>query len=1044
MTHEPDRRSVLKAAVLGAGLLATSGTLGLVGAAPAFAGGQGATPFDPTPVRDMITRYLGARASAQFELRTMPAGLGGLDQFQVSGRRGHVVLAGSSASALAGAFNWWLKYVAGGHISWDYNQLDLPALLPAPTTPVTVGTPYRIRFQGNPTWLGYSSPYWGWDRWQQEIDYFAATGYNYVTTYVGHELAYYHLLRDYGYSDVEARSWIPLPAHQTWWWFDNISNYTDPIPMDLMLRRAELGRRIIDRMRELGVTAVVPAFLGFVPVDFAGRHPGVDVVAQGEWGWFTRPSLLNPTDPSYAPMAADYYAYQKQYFGTAGIGYAGDFLQEGGQTGDIDLGAAAAAVQNAMQQANPDALWMLQAWSGNPRRQLIAGLDTSKVYVLDLQADANPQWKSTDAFWGAPWSWGTISNAGGTISLYGRLPSINSDLPAALADPNRGSLVGVHFAPEGTDTNPVLADFLTDMFWRTESVDLSAWITGYATRRYGTDDPQARQAWQVLLATAYGAGGNPGNVDTAPDSLFNAVPSLTAASADIYVATTTPYDPARLQVAWQHLLAVDPALRRVSTYRYDLLDVTRQVLDNAGRTLLPQVNAAYQAGDRPRFQALAAHWLDLIQQQDRLLGTDARFLLGGWLADARASAANPAESALLEFDARNIITSWANRATFDSGLHDYANRDWQGLVGDHYHRRWRLYLDSLDAALATGAEPKPIDWYAVDDAWCHQQNPYPTTPKGDTWDTASQLWDDLTVDPMFAVVTAVAANPVVNPGESTMVTTTVHDTNPFRPATGVSVALRGPSGFTTGPAVSVPDIAPGTTGTATSTVTVPADYTASTAMDRIFLAATITFHYGRNAPSNTGYASMLIPAPVRPPYRTATFTTTAFGQHDDTFAIYTAGADMWGGTNEFGTIYLPGALPVGGTITTRVTAQDPSGPWARAGIVVRDSLPDNGSAGYLDLALTPSNGCALSWDSNGDGRIDDIAIAAGFTAPAYLKLVRTATTTYTGYCSTDGTTWTTVGSATAPGAAGPQDVGLFATAAGDTMGLVRFTGFTLA
>lgn len=1020
-------------------MLAAAGTFGWVGQAPAFAA-PGA--FDPEPVLALITRYLGARAG-QFELRAMPATPGGLDQFQVSGLRGHVVLAGSSASALASAFNWWLKYVGGGHISWDGNQLDLPALLPAPAAPVTVATPYRIRFQGNPTWLGYSSPYWSWDRWQREIDYFAATGYNHVSMYIGHELAYYHLLRDYGYSDLEARSWIPLPAHQCWWWFDNISNYTDPIPLDLMRRRADLGRQLTDRMGELSVTAVVPAFLGFVPVDFASRHPGVDVVPQGTWGWFTRPSLLNPTEPLYADMAADFYGYQQQYFGRAGIGYAGDFLQEGGQVGDIDLSAAAGAVQAAMQKANPGASWMLQAWSGNPRQQLIAGLDTSTIYVMDLQADADPRWQSTDAFWGAPWTWGTISNAGGTISLYGRLPAINSGLPATLADPNRGNLVGAHFAPEGTDTNPVLADFLTDMFWRTEPVDLPTWITGYAARRYGADDPQARQAWQLLLATAYGTTDNPGNVDTAPDSLFNALPSLTAASADVYVATTTPYDPGQLQLAWQHLLAADPRLRQVATYRYDLLDVTRQVLDNAGRTLLPQINAAYLAGDRARFQALSGRWLDLIARQDQLLGTDSRFLLGVWLADARAAAAGDAERALLEFDARNIITSWANRQTFDSGLHDYANRDWQGLVGDHYHHRWSLLFASLDTALATGGDPKPIDWYAVDDAWCHQQNSYPTTPRGDTWATASAVWDNLTVDPMFTLVSASAAAPVVTAGDSVTVTTTVRNTSPFHPATGVTVALRAPSGFGTGPSASLPDIGPGATATATGTVAVPAGYVAGTAMDRISVAATAMFHYGQNAVGNTGYASLLVPSPVQPPYRTATFTTSTFGQHDSTFAIYTAGADMWGATNEFGTIYLPGALAVGSSITTQVTAQDPTEQWARAGIVVRNSLAGNGSPGYLDLAVTPGNGCALSWDSNGDGQLDQIALAAGFAAPVQLRLTRTATNTYTGYCSADGTAWTTVGSATVPDATAQQDVGLFATAASTTMGLVRFAGFTL-
>ena len=56
---------------------------------------------------------------------------------------------------------------------------------------------------------------------------------------------------------------------------------------------------------------------------------------------------------------------------------------------------------------------------------------------------------------------------------------------------------------------------------------------------------------------------------------------------------------------------------------------------------------------------------------------------------------------------------------------------------------------------------------------------------------------------------------------------------------------------------------------------------------------------------------MLVPAPVQPPYRIVAFTTSVFGQKDSTFAIYTGGADRWGGINEFGTIYRPAALTVG-------------------------------------------------------------------------------------------------------------------------------------
>src|ERR1044072_1918912 len=67
-----------------------------------------------------------------------------------------------------------------------------------------------------------------------------------------------------------------------------------------------------------------------------------------------------------------------------------------------------------------------------------------------------------------------------------------------------------------------------------------------------------------------------------------------------------------------------------------------------------------------------------------------------------------------------------------------------------------------------------------------------------------------------------------------------------------------------------------------------------------------------------------------------------------------------------------------------VTSQDASGGWARAGLVVRNDLGTQGTAGYVNLAITPSNGCALSWDADGDGRFDSIELSGSFTPPVPL------------------------------------------------------------
>lgn len=113
---------------------------------------------------------------------------------------------------------------------------------------------------------------------------------------------------------------------------------------------------------------------------------------------------------------------------------------------------------------------------------------------------------------------------------------------------------------------------------------------------------------------------------------------------------------------------------------------------------------------------------------------------------------------------------------------------------------------------------------------------------------------------------------------------------------------------------------------------------------------------------------------------------------------------------------------------------------------MRNDLSTDGSAGYVNLAVTPSNGCVLSWDSGANGTFDSIRQAGPFTAPVHLRLTRTGGT-YTGEASTDGTTWTTIGTSTPGGVAQAQDVGVFMTAANgwtDTRGIADFEHFTVS
>ena len=229
-----------------------------------------------------------------------------------------------------------------------------------------------------------------------------------------------------------------------------------------------------------------------------------------------------------------------------------------------------------------------------------------------------------------------------------------------------------------------------------------------------------------------------GERDSSQESIFNAQPSLTATRNGKWSPDIARYPLDDLKPALTELLQVAPALRNTASYKYDLTDVTRQVLANDARRLLPLIRAAYESKDRPTFHTLTAEWLDDMKLEQTLLATNEYFLLGRWLSYVPAWSSTPTDLAHIEYDAHSILTTWGDR-TASQQLHEYGNRDWAGLIDTYYAPRWKLYFDSLDKALTTNTPPKPIDWYAFGDTWNRNPQTFPPNPTGDTYTAARAI-----------------------------------------------------------------------------------------------------------------------------------------------------------------------------------------------------------------------------------------------------------------------------------------------------------------
>jgi len=695
--------------------------------------------FDLEPERAVLKRLLHEHA-AQFELGRTAAGEG-RERFRISTANGHIKVDGSTPSAVLFGVNWYLKYIAHVQISINGIRLGSAHTWPLPAEAIEKETPYAYRYALNENVDGYSAPYWSWARWEHEIDVLALSGVNAMVVERGMDAVLYRTFIDVGYSDGEIRGWITQPAHQNWQLMGNLCCFNGPISGALLDERVSSARQMVARLRELGITPVLPGFYGIVPADFEKKFPRAHVIPQGEWAGFTRPGWLDPRDPMFAKLAAAFYRHQRELFGESSI-YDMEVFQEGGTSGDVPVPEAARAVQNALSAAHPGASWMMLAWQGNPRQDLLQGVDRRHLLVIDIDHDRVPRDDRNKDFLGAPFLFGGIWEFGGRTTLGANVGNITERLQR-LGRTN-GNMAGTAVFTEGMDTNPFAFDLFTEMAWRSDPVDTAEWSADYVRRRYGAADVHALAAWKVLLDTAYAIRVDDvkfnSERDAAQESLFDAQPSLTVNRASNWSPEAMRYNADRFKRALPELLQVAPALRTFETYRYDLVDIARQTLANESRSLLPQIKTAYDAKDRPRFETLTRRWLHLMDLQDQLLSANRYFLVGAWLADVGPWASGLEEAARLGIDARSILTTWGDRkASEGADLHDYGNKDWAGLTRDYYRVRWQMYFDSLDEELRTGRHAAPIDWFTLGDAWNHGSQIYSDRPQGDAYAIAKQI-----------------------------------------------------------------------------------------------------------------------------------------------------------------------------------------------------------------------------------------------------------------------------------------------------------------
>lgn len=692
------------------------------------------------PVNGLLER-IDSGASKKFIIQVKK---GQSDFFELDQKGDKVVIRGNNYVNIATGLNWYLKYYAGIHLSWNGMTAKLPESLPKVSTPVRKETNLSLRYDFNYCTYSYTMAFWDWERWEKEIDWMALHGINLPLAVVGQECVWKNMLEKLGYSKEEINKFIAGPAFLAWWAMNNLEGWGGPNPDSWYTQQEALQKKILKRMREYGIEPVFPGYSGMVPHD-ANKKLGLNVTEPALWNGFTRPAFLLPTDSRFNEIASLYYKELEKLFGKANY-YSMDPFHELEDAGSVDFDAAGKAVLKAMKDVNPKATWVTQGWTENPRPEMIKNLNNGDILILDLFSECRPMWgipsiwKREKGYEQHDWLFCMIENFGGNVGLHGRMDQLLNNFYLTKNNPLAAHLKGIGLAMEGSENNPVMFELMCELPWRPEKFTKEEWLKDYLFARYGVRDEKITQAWSILADGIYNCPF--GNNQQGPhESIFCGRPGLNNFQASSWSKMQNYYDPTSTEAAARLMLEVADKYKGNNNFEYDLVDIVRQSLSDRGRIVYNQTIADFKSFDKKSFAAHSQEFLNILLAQDRLLGTRSEFRVGRWIEQARNLGTTPEEKDLYEWNARVQITTWGNRVCAnDGGLRDYAHKEWNGLLKDFYYKRWAAYWQTLQDVL-DGKPMVELDYYAMEEPWTLAHNPYASQPEGDCVSVAKEVFN---------------------------------------------------------------------------------------------------------------------------------------------------------------------------------------------------------------------------------------------------------------------------------------------------------------
>jgi len=485
------------------------------------------------------------------------------------------------------------------------------------------------------------------------------------------------------------------------------------------------------------MTPVLQGFTGHVPPAFVDKNPGLKSMKL-TWMKFSDTYMLDWEEPVFTDIGKEFIHELTKEYGTDHLYAIDQFIEMRPYGKDTSyLKNMSRAIYEGMEEADTEGIWVLQTWpfaiglefwDSVLTKAYFEGVPDDRLIALELHGE---QWKFTgwnrfDGWYGKPWIWCILSNFGDRVNMFGDLPQMASNLQKARMGPGNGNLSGLGLINEGLDYNPVMYEYVTDMIWEEELPDLDAWKERFLRSRYGRINENITAAWKNIFEYYYTKARifekNP--INNRPQPVENDIWPSEASVRGI-----------------QYLMNASEELQDIDAYRFDVVNLLRQVMGQYGRHLLYEITTSYKDKDLQRFEALVDSFICLSGEIEELLATREEFLLGKWISDSRERATTAAEEQLYEWGAKEIITC----AWHLPKVYGYALKDWAGMYSSYYLPRWTKLFEAMRSDLSGEKKFDPDDFTEKiliwEDQWVDlREENIISVPQGNPVVLAGAMW----------------------------------------------------------------------------------------------------------------------------------------------------------------------------------------------------------------------------------------------------------------------------------------------------------------